>query len=209
MIRSRIRSMIHPNLKHRRKYLMVIASLLLASAIVIEASATTLLRMDLPALARSAEIIVRGRCVHSETKWESETISTFDDFVVLETFKGAPPQILRVRLPGGRVNHTEVKIEGVPTFAAGEEAILFVEKTSAGDYGITSWAQGTFRVHREASGDARLTQDTSHFAVFDPHTRQFATAGIRNLPLNDFRQQLARALNTPEPANTGHSGSKQ
>jgi hypothetical protein len=165
--------------------------------------------MDLAALARSAEIIVRARCIHSETKWESESISTFDDFVVLETFKGAPPQILRVRLPGGRVNHTAVKIEGVPSFAIGEETILFVEKTSAGDYGITGWAQGTFRVHREPSGDARLTQDTSHFAVFDAHTRQFTTAGIRNLSLNDFRQQLAQALNTPEPTNPRHSGSKQ
>jgi hypothetical protein len=203
-----IRSMIHSSHIHFRKYLILAASLLLASVAVIKASATTLVRMDLAALARSAEIIVRARCIHSETKWESESTSTFDDFAVLETFKGAPPQILRVRLPGGRVNHTEVKIEGVPAFATGEETILFVEKTSAGDYGVTSWAQGTFRIHREASGAARLTQDTSHFAVFDPHTRQFTTVGIRNLPLNDFRLQLARALNTPTPTNSRHSGSK-
>jgi hypothetical protein len=200
-----IRSMIHRN----QKYLVLIASLLIGTGVVIEASATTLVRMDLAALARSAEIIVRVRCTHSETKWESESISTFDDFVVLESFKGAPPEILRVRLPGGRVNHTEVKIEGVPAFTAGEETILFVEKTSAGDYGITSWAQGTFRIHREATGAARLTQDTSHFAVFDPHTRQFSTAGVRNLPLSDFRLQLAQAFNTPQPTNLHNSGSKQ
>jgi hypothetical protein len=205
MISPMISSMIHCN----RKYLLLITSLLLASGFVIEVNATTLVRMDLAALSHSAEIIVRARCIHSETKWESESISTFDDFVVLETFKGAPPQILRVRLPGGRVNHTEVKIEGVPSFVMGEETILFVEKTSAGDYGVTSWAQGTFRIHREANGDARLTQDTSHFAVFDPHTRQFSTAGIRNLPLNEFRLQLAQAFNTPQPANLRNSGSKQ
>jgi hypothetical protein len=204
-----ISSTIHRNQKHFQKYLMLAASLLLASGVVIEANATTLVRMDLATLARSAEIIVRARCVHSETKWESESISTFDDFVVLETFKGAPPQILHVRLPGGRVNHTEVKIEGVPAFTTGEETILFVEKTSAGDYGITSWAQGTFRIRRAASGDARLTQDTSHFAVFDPHTRQFTNAGIRNLPLADFRLQLAQAFNTPQPTNPRNSGSKQ
>jgi hypothetical protein len=209
MIGSMIRSMIHPTRKYFRKYLIFITSLLLASCVVIEAGATTLVRMDLAALARSAEIIVRARCIHSETKWESESISTFNDFVVLETFKGAPPQILRVRLPGGRVNHTEVKIEGVPAFSTGEETILFVEKTSAGDNGVTSWAQGTFRIHRDASGDARLTQDTSHFAVFDPHTRQFSTVGVCNLPLNDFRLQLAQALNTLEPMNQHHSGGKQ
>jgi hypothetical protein len=205
MTSSVIRSTIHRS----RKYLMLVACLLLAAGFVIETSATTLVRMDLAALAQSAEVIVRARCVHSEIKWESESISTFDDFAVLETFKGAPPQILRVRLPGGRINHTEVRIEGVPAFSTGEETILFVEKTSAGDYGITSWAQGTFRIHREPTGDARLTQDTSHFAVFDPHTRQFTTAGIRNLPLNDFRQQLAQAFNTPPPTNLRNSGSKQ
>ena len=165
--------------------------------------------MDLNALAHSAEIIVRARCTHSETRWESQSIWTFDDFDVLETFKGASPQILRVRLPGGRVDHLEVKVEGVPRFAVGEETILFVEKTSAGDYGVTSWAQGTFRIHREANGDARLTQDTSHFAVFDPHTRQFATAGVRNVPISDFREQLARALATPATVKQHSSGSIQ
>jgi hypothetical protein len=208
MSSSVISSMVHRNRKDCQKYLMLVASLLLASVVVIEVNATTLVRMDLAALARSAEIIVRVSCIHSETKWESESISTFDDFVVLETFKGAPPQILRVRLPGGRVNHTEVRIEGVPAFTTGEETILFVEKTSAGDYGVTSWAQGTFRIHRSATGDARITQDTSHFAVFDAHTRQFTTVGVRNLPLNDFRQQLAQAFNTPQPTNPHHSGSK-
>jgi hypothetical protein len=195
-------------MKHR-KYLALIASLFLGCSLVLEAGATTLVRMDLNALAHSAEIIVRARCVRSETRWESETIWTFDDFAVLETFKGAPPQTLRVRLAGGRMNHTEVRIEGVPTFAVGEETILFVEKTSAGDYGVTSWAQGTFRIHREKSGDARLTQDTSNFAVFDPHTRQFSTVGIGNLPISEFRVLLASALANPPTKSQLHSGSKQ
>lgn len=177
-----------------RKFVTFVATLLLISGIVAESNGTTLLRMDLNALTRSAEIIARVRCVHSETRWESESIWTFDDFDVLETFKGAPPQTLRVRLPGGRVDHVEVKIEGVPAFTSGEEVILFIERTSAGDYGVTSWAQGTFRVRRSASGDALLTQDTSHISVFDPRNRQFAPVGIRNLPISEFRQQLAQAL---------------
>ena len=197
--------MIHRN----RKFPITIASLFLVCSLAFAAGATTLVRMDLNALANSAEIIVRARCVHSETRWESETIWTFDDFTVLETFKGAPPQTLRVRLPGGRINHTEVRVEGVPIFTNGEELILFVEKTSAGDYGVTSWAQGTFRIHHEKSGDARLTQDTSHFAVFDPSARQFSTVGVRNLPINDFRIQLASALANPPTKNQLHSGGKQ
>jgi hypothetical protein len=186
-------------INRKRKFVTFAASLLVFSGVVVQSNATTLLRMDLNTLTRSAEIIARVRCVHSETRWESESIWTFDDFDVLETFKGAPPQTLRVRLPGGRVDRVEVKIEGVPAFTSGEEVILFVERTSAGDYGVTSWAQGTFRIRRSADGGALLTQDTSHISVFDPRNRQFAPIGIRNLPMSEFRQQLAQALISSEP----------
>src|SRR5580692_1909893 len=111
--------MIHRN----RKFLTLVACLLPACSFV-AAGATTIVRMDLSELARSAEIIVRARCVHSETRWESGSVWTFDDFDVLEIFKGSPSQTLRVRLPGGRADHVEVKIKGVPAFAAGEETIL-------------------------------------------------------------------------------------
>jgi len=177
-----------------RKFFVLGIAVTLALLVVGVSRATVLVRMDLNALARSAEIITRGRCVHTEMKWESGSIWTFDDFEVLEVFKGSPPQYLRVRLPGGRIDHTDVRIEGVPTFSIGEETILFIERTSAGDFGITSWAQGTFRVRRLSSGDAVLTQDTSHIAVFDQRTRQFTTTGAHNLPLSEFRNQLAQAL---------------
>lgn len=171
----------------------IVCSLVLTAS-VLTASATTFIRMDLATLARSAELIVRVRCTGSQTRWESGAIWTFDDFDVLETFKGAPVRNLRVRLPGGRVEHMETKIEGVPRFAAGEEAVIFLEKTSAGDYGVTSWAQGTFRVHRSGSGEVALTQDTSSISVFDAQTHRFAPAGIRDLPMSQFCRQLAGAL---------------
>jgi hypothetical protein len=173
--------------------------LLAAFAFSAVASATTLMRMDLKTLALSAQVISRARCIRSETRWESGSIWTFDEFEVLESFKGSPPRVLRIRLPGGRMGHLETKIDGVPHFSPGEEAVLFLQKTSAGDFGVTSWAQGTFRVHREsAAGDARVTQDTSRFAVFDPATRRFVFAGIRDLSLSAFRRQLADALKSSE-----------
>lgn len=183
-----------------RRYRMLIAAgifIVLGFILLAAVSATTLVRMDLPSLANSAELIIRARCVSSKSLWESGAIWTFDEFEVLETFKGSPARIVRVRLAGGRISHKEEKVEGVPRFFPGEEVVLFVEKTSAGDYGVTSWAQGTFRVHRLPGDEARITQDTSHFAVFDVRTHQFVPAGIRNLPMTEFRQQIAVALKTP------------
>jgi hypothetical protein len=180
-----------------RIYLLVALSAAFLSG---AALATTLARMDLDTLARSTEMIIRARCISTSSHWESGSIWTFAGFAVIETFKGAPPQELRVRLAGGRAGHLETKVQGVPRFVVGEEVVLFVERTSAGDYGVTSWAQGTFRVHRDAAGDVRLSQDTCQFAVFDSRTRQFAPSGIRNISLSEFRDRISAALTAPLPA---------
>ena len=177
---------------HRTRF--VFAVLVFTTALAAAARATTLIRMDLPALARSAQLIFRARCLGAETRWEDGSIWTFYDFRVLESLKGAPLRTIRIRLPGGRVGHLETKVDGTPRFTTGEEVVLFAEKTSSGDYGLTGWAQGTFRIHRNAAGEARLTQDTSQISVFDPATRTFAPAGIRSMSLSDFRKQVVDAL---------------
>jgi hypothetical protein len=176
-----------------------VASVALMACLSLSVGATTLIRMDLDALANSAEFVVRARCRATESRWESDSIWTFAEFEVLESFKGAPPRNLRVRLPGGRAGNMHTRVDGVPEFSVGEETVLFVERTSAGDLGITSWAQGTFRIRRDTAGGSRLTQDTSHFAVFDPQTRRFSPSGIRNMSLPEFRQKLGDVLSTLAP----------
>lgn len=176
----------------------VSAALLTACVLVTAGGATTILRMNLRELAQSAQVIIRARCEGYQLLWDGSSIWSFYDFTVLESFKGAPPQLLKVRLPGGRIGHLETKIDGVPRFRAGEEVILFLEQTSGGGTSITGWAQGTFRVRRGAASDPRLTQDTSQFAVFDPTTRNFTPAGIRDISLDEFRRQLAIALHAED-----------
>ncbi|MFZ0820337.1 MAG: hypothetical protein WAM91_09730 [Candidatus Acidiferrales bacterium] len=169
-------------------------ALLISCLFAMAIFSTTIARMDLRELAQSAQIVVYARCEGSQPRWESGSIWSDYEFTAIEALKGAPPHLFRVRLPGGRIGHLETKVDGVPRFRTGEEVVLFVEPISGGGYSITSWAQGTFRVHRNAVGEARLTQDTSHFAVFDPATRNFMSAGIRDISLSDFRKQVAEAL---------------
>jgi hypothetical protein len=168
-------------------------------------TATTLARMNLSELTTSAEIIVRGRCIRTEVRQEvyadargeGRAIWTFATFDVLETLKGAViAQQIKVRLPGGQIGHIRETVEGVPQFFAGDEAVLFLERTSAGDYGITGWVQGSFRVHRSAAADSEpsVTQDSSGFGVFDSHTKQFTSTGIRKMPISIFRTQIAVAI---------------
>jgi hypothetical protein len=159
--------------------------------------ATTLAKMDLAQLARAAEVVVDGRCVGLQVRREGGSIWTFAEFNVKETLAGPAPSEGRVtvRLAGGQIGHLRESVDGVPRFAVGEEAVLFLEKTSAGDYGISGWTQGTFRVRRAANEDeTTVTQDSAGFAVFDARTRQFETDGIARMTMGEFRARLAAAI---------------
>ncbi len=170
---------------------VILVFLLSASA----GRATTLLRMSLEELAAAADAVARVRCLGSESRWEAGQIWTFTQFEVVETLNGVTPREITVRLPGGRVGHLTATVDGVPRFGANEEVILFLEGTPAGDFSVISWLQGTFRLRRDArTGEERVTQDSSGLAVFDPVERRFRAGGIRNLPLEAFKQRLASAF---------------
>jgi hypothetical protein len=158
------------------------------------AQATTLVRMDLDELAAAAGTIARVRCLGSEVGAEGGEIWTFTRFEVMETLKGAPPREVTVRLLGGRLGGLVSTVDGVPRFREGEEAYLFLEPTPVGDWTVTSWVQGTFRVERDSLKREVVTQDTSGLAVFDPSTRQFRPGGIRRLPVDEFRQRVRAAV---------------
>jgi len=172
------------------------AMLLLATAwAAVPSQSTTLERMSLNQLARAADAIVRARCVSSTARWENGAIWTFSEFELVERFQGDVPARIRIGLPGGRVGGISTYIEDVPRFQPGEEAVLFLEARSDGSYGVTAWAEGTFRIRTDsATGHEFVTQDSSGLAVFDPATRQFRNEGIRNVPWGEFRTRLATAL---------------
>jgi hypothetical protein len=58
-----------------------------------------------------------------------------------------------------------------------------------------SWAQGTFRIHRDpATSGLVVTQDTASYQ--DPNSLSMAFEGraVRNLPLEDFHRRIEMAL---------------
>lgn len=167
------------------------------------AGATTLERMDLEQLTSAARVVARVRCLENESRWEGSEIWTFTRFEVLETLKGSAPRTITVRLLGGRVGHWVASVDGVPRFRPGEELYLFLEPTRAGDLSVTSWAQGTFRIQRDrTNGEERVTQDTRGVTVFDPETRRFRAGGVRQVPLEQFRERVREAVERQARART-------
>jgi len=166
-----------------------------AVAMATAASATTLERMSLAKMAVAAPVIVRARCGGNSVAREEGEIWTFTSFDVEETWRGSPPARITVRLLGGSMGDITSHVSGVPRFTPGEDVVLFLQPTARSDFSIVSWEQGTFRIRQDASGtQALVTQDTASFATFDPATRQFRPAGIRNMALDQFRARVRTAL---------------
>jgi hypothetical protein len=159
------------------------------------ARGTTLARLTLDQLAAAAQVVAHVRCTGNESRRDAGTIWTFTDFTVLETFKGEPGTRITIRLPGGREGHLVETVEGAPRFAPGDEAIVFLERTSTGDWSISAWAEGTFRIESDSrTGRQTITQDSSGMAVFDPAARTFRSDGIVRMPLAEFETKLAAAM---------------
>ncbi len=157
------------------------------------ASATTFVRLSLEELVGAADAVARVTYLGSESRRENGEIWTWSRFKVTEQWKGAVPYELTVRLLGGRVGHLTSTVEGVPRFTPGEELILFLERKSTGEFSVTGWAQGCFRVHR-ARGTRleRVTQDSAA-QVFVAGPQEFRSEGIRRMPIEEFQRRVAAA----------------
>jgi len=155
--------------------------------------------MSLAHLAHAAETIVRARCLESHARWEGGEIWTFTRFEPLETLSGEASGPFVVRLLGGQVGNFASQVDGVPRFHPGEEVILFLESTRAGELSLTAWSEGTFRVHRDPrSGQAWVSEDSAAAEVLDPATQRFEPSGIRRMPLERFEERLRAILKTSD-----------
>ena len=185
----------------RRRFGRTFHSILAPSALLLALGAgqptraTSLMRMSVAQMSHAAQLIVRARCVGNSTGWDAGEIWTFTSFDIEETWRGSAPSQISVRLLGGRVGNITSTVSGVPRFASGEEVVLFLESTQRGDFSIVSWEQGTFRIRRDArTGEEIAVEDTASFPVFDPATRRFEPAGIRDLPAAMLRSRVDAAV---------------
>ena len=175
----------------KMQVLLSVSALAIAAAV----QATTLARLSMEQMAAAADHVARVRCTASESEWENGAIWTVTTFAVLESMKGTLPPQVKVRLPGGRMGHLTATVDGTPKFTPGDDAIVFLEQTRPGEYSVTAWSEGTFRISRDLrTGRETVTQDSSALGVFDPATRAFRTEGVRRMPVEQFRARVASAI---------------
>jgi hypothetical protein len=187
-----------PRLKGRWLWLATAALIACANQ---SAGGTTLQQMTIETMTQKAQRVVRAHCMANSIVWNQGEIWTVTTFAVEETWKGQTASetsgtmgLIRVRLLGGRLGNLTSTVAEVPRFRAGEDVVLFLEPISNGDFSVTSWAQGTFRLRRDArTGQERATQDTASAETFNAGTRRFGAMGERDISLTGLRARVLAA----------------
>src|SRR5262249_46966053 len=75
---------------------------------------------------------------------------------VSQAVKGAPSQVIKVRVAGGHSSDQDVVVPGAPSFAIGETVLLFLQhyQDNTGDwYGVLGLSDGVYRVQPWSQDD--------------------------------------------------------
>lgn len=131
---------------------LILLIFLLAAA----ASATTVVPMSVEDLTRAASHVVQVRVLESWSAWNPQRtlIYTYSRVQVERALKGQPADTMVVKQLGGSAGGYTQKVAGVRQFQPGEEALLFLRPSIAGDgtMAIVGLMQGNFRIAQTASG---------------------------------------------------------
>lgn len=127
---------------------LALTALLLAAP----GAAATFVAASVEEVARSSDAVVRGRVTGTASRATRDgRIVTEVEIAVDETWKGAPGEVLRVVVPGGRLPGVAMKVDAAPALAEGEEVVLFLAR-SGPVWQVSGLALGKYRV---VAGEAR------------------------------------------------------
>ncbi len=118
--------------------------------------ATTVIPPDFSTLVSSATRIVQATVEGSESAWVTQqgfrVIKTWVTLKVSEDLTGdGGSGTLRLEFLGGRVGEDEMRVEGSPRFASGEEVILFVANNGVDACPLVCWGHGVYDIKSDAT----------------------------------------------------------
>jgi len=115
--------------------------------------ATQIPSCSLRSITERADRVVHGRVESIETvKGGDGRLRTRVDVSVNDTWKGPAEPRVTVVQGSGVLGERWVRVVGEPEFRPGEEVVLFLVRTPAGDWVVAPLSQGKFSVTRDAEG---------------------------------------------------------
>jgi hypothetical protein len=165
------------------------------------AAATTMLRLDLPALAQGADTVVHGTVRRVESRWSGDRrrILTDVEIQVTEALKGQPGSTVLLIQSGGKVGDIGQAVHGTASFTPGEEVVVFMERRGASAFQLSGMSQGKYQVRRASDGQSALAvpEDTQQVLLLDPDTRQATSSTRKTLTLQELKAAVRTALQQP------------
>lgn len=124
-------------------------SLLAAAA---PAAATTFVATSVEQAARAADAVVRGHVVAAGARVVAggRQVVTDVDLAVDAAWKGDPGPTVHLVVPGGATATLGMWVDGAPTFAPGEEVVVFLGR-QGGAWRVSGLALGKYRVEAGAA----------------------------------------------------------
>lgn len=126
-------------------------------ALAVPALATSVKPPAFDELVNGADYVVRARVTAVEAVATPRPngrprIHTKVTLEVIETIAGTAPSPLVLTLLGGRVGDDELRVEGVPEFAVGDEDVLFVHGNGRTFYPLYAVMHGRYRIRKDEAG---------------------------------------------------------
>lgn len=135
-------------------------------------------------LTDHSELVVSGQVTRVWADWDSshKFIWTHHEISVSGTHKGSVPATVVISEPGGILGNQAMSIDGTPSYRAGDQVLVFLERMPNHYLRTTGWGQGKFvvdsagRLHADSVPALRALDGMT---VSDIHARVTARVAAR------------------------------
>jgi len=190
-------SMNHPSARNTSLLLAGLSTLALGLGLAAPAGASMVLALDLGELTQRSERIVVGEVMAVRSAWDSkrERILTTVELKVAEAWKGQMPGDRRITIvqPGGVADGIEMRVHGMPSFVAGERAVLFLRGGVSQPQSVVGMGQGKRGLRFDSASKRWMVDggDRSAAVNLDLQGRPRPVAPDPPLPLDELRRRVS------------------
>jgi hypothetical protein len=158
------------------------------------AGATTIQRLSLEDMVDHSEVIVSGHVARTWASWDDRHrfIWTHSEVIAENVIKGNRADTVVVSEPGGSVDGMAMRIAGAPTYVAGEQVVLFLERLPNGYLRSIGMGQGKLRV--SADGRVHITQSGANYVRSRKAIPGTTMESLEGLPAAQVQQRVMRLV---------------
>ena len=153
----------------------------------------TLQKLSVEEMAQKATLIVRGRITGCAGEAHRSMIYTRCRVAVAEKWKGVAGAQVDFIAPGGSARGLVQTFVGVPSFASGQEYVLFLWAGKSGNNQLIGLSQGVFDLGIAAGGQTVAKRAASAENMLDSEGRRVADTPLE-MRVSDLKQRVLAAL---------------